>query len=81
MSKKIPKSPKSAQPTRGDKILKLLQRNTGATVSEMAKATGWQRHSVQGFMSGILKKKRKLEIKSSKEESKDRRYFIEGKIQ
>ena len=81
MTKKFPKTDTFARVTKGNKILKLLQRNTGASVAEMAKATGWQRHSVQGFMSGTLKKKRSLEIKSPKEENKDRRYFIEGRVQ
>ncbi len=54
---------------------------TAGAIAEMAKATGWQRHSVQGFMSGILKRKRGLEIRSSRHENKDRRYFIEGKVQ
>jgi Protein of unknown function (DUF3489) len=76
MSKKSSKLNKMLRITKANIIVKLLQRNTGATVAEMAKATGWQPHSVQGFMSGMLKKKRRLNIKSLKETSKDRRYFI-----
>lgn len=78
MSKKISKPPKAAAQTKGDKILKLLQRNTGATIAELMKATKWQSHSVRGFLSGALKKKRKLEIASSMEADKDRRYFAKG---
>ena len=81
MSKKPSKTPKAAAQTKGDKILKLLQRNSGVTIAELAKATGWQRHSVHGFMSGTLKKKHGLEIKSSRLENKDRRYFVEGSAQ
>jgi Protein of unknown function (DUF3489) len=69
---------KPASLTKTDKILKLLQRNTGATIAELAKVTRWQRHSVHGFMSGTLKKKRGLEIKTTKEENKDCRYFGDG---
>jgi hypothetical protein len=29
----------------------------GATVDEVASATGWQRHTVRGVFSGTLKKK------------------------
>jgi Protein of unknown function (DUF3489) len=43
----------SAQ-TKSEKSLKLLQRNTGATIKEIVKVTGWRRHSVHGFMSGTL---------------------------
>ncbi len=78
MSKKTSKTPKAAPQSKGEKILNLLQRNTGATIAALAKATGWQEHSVRGFMSGTLKKKLGLEITSSKEANKDRRYFAEG---
>jgi DNA-binding IclR family transcriptional regulator len=78
MSKNSAKPIKPSAQTKTNKILKLLQRNTGATIAEIAKATDWQRHSVHGFMSGTLKKKLGLEIKSTKEAHKDRRYQIEG---
>ena len=77
MSKQLSKTPKAVAQTKGDKILKLLQRNTGATIAELTKSTGWQPHSVRGFMSGTLKKKQRLEITSSKEANKDRRYCVE----
>jgi hypothetical protein len=48
--------------------LDLLSRASGATVGEMQKATGWQPHSVRGFLSGKVKKKLGLEIASTKEE-------------
>jgi DNA-binding IclR family transcriptional regulator len=73
-------SSKPAAQTKADKILKLLQRNTGASIAELAKMTGWKRHSVHGFLSGTLKKKLNLEIKSAKEDNKERRYFIEGNV-
>lgn len=76
MSKNPTKTDKPARHTKGQKITTLLQRKTGASISELAKATGWQRHSVQGFMSGTLKKKLGLSITSTKDETKDRRYFI-----
>ena len=81
MSKKPKKSENLPATTKAEKILRLLQRNTGATVTELAKATGWQHHSVQGFMSGTLRRKRGLEIKSLKEGDKARRYFVGEKTQ
>jgi hypothetical protein len=45
-------------------ILQLLGRASGATVKELAAATGWQDHSVRGFLSGTLKKKLKLIVTS-----------------
>jgi DNA-binding IclR family transcriptional regulator len=72
------KPSKPTSQTKADNILKLLQRNTGASVAELAKASGWQRHRVHGFLLGTLKKKRSLEFNSRKEDKKDRRYFVEG---
>jgi Fic family protein len=49
-------------------MIKLLNRPGGATIDEMAKVTGWQRHSVRGVISGVLKKRLGLSIASEKEE-------------
>ena|SRR5208283_2912743 len=49
-------------------MIKLLKRTGGAKIDEMSKATGWQRHSVRGMMSGVLKKRLGLSIASEKED-------------
>jgi hypothetical protein len=46
----------------------MLRRAEGATVDEVARATGWQRHTVRGVFSGTLKKKLGLTLASAKEE-------------
>ena len=46
----------------------MLRRAEGATVDEVASATGWQRHTVRGVFSGTLKKKLGLTLASAKEE-------------
>lgn len=74
-TKKIAVAPLTAADSKQSQILSLLKRPTGATLDEMAKATGWQRHSVQGMMSGVLKKKLGLTITSGKEE-RGRAYHI-----
>src|SRR5690242_5600932 len=51
-----------------DAVIALLRRPEGATVDEVASATGWQRHTVRGVFSGTLKKKLGLSIASAKEE-------------
>lgn len=35
----------------------LLRQPTGATIQDLAAATGWQTHSVRGAIAGTLKKK------------------------
>jgi hypothetical protein len=45
----------------------MLRRPEGATVDEVASATGWQRHTVRGVFSGTLKKKLGLTLASAKE--------------
>ena len=45
-----------------DAIVALLKRPKGATMEEMMQATGWQRHSVHGTLSGTIKKKRGLPL-------------------
>jgi hypothetical protein len=73
------KSPKIEKPvaTKAAKIAALLQRNTGATLADLVKVTSWQEHSIRGFMSGTLKKKQGIEVRSTSEEGKPRRYFID----
>src|SRR5215470_10119349 len=49
-----------------DEVIAMLRRPEGATVDELAKATGWQRHTVRGVASGTLKKKLGLTLASAK---------------
>jgi hypothetical protein len=65
--------------TKAAKILSLLRRPGGASLTELRKATGWQAHSVRGFLSGTLKKKMGLRIHSNKRENGDRVYRVAAK--
>ena len=77
-AKKAPKGPKKGGPARDGskaaKILELLKRPGGATSKELMKATGWQPHSVRGFLSGTVSKKMGLTVTSTKGEDGERRY-------
>jgi len=57
-------------------ILNLLCREDGSTLEDLMAATGWQAHSVRGFISGSLRKKMGLVVQSSKRESGERVYSI-----
>ena len=77
---KSAKSPKKAagarQGSKTAKVLDLLQRSGGATRKELMKATGWQAHSVRGFMSGVLGKKMGLTVTSTKADDGEHRYSV-----
>ena len=53
----------------------MLQRKGGATISEIMKAMGWQRHTVRGFMAGAMKKAGHS-VESFKLEGGERTYRI-----
>jgi Protein of unknown function (DUF3489) len=50
--------------TKSAHIIKLLQQPAGATLQSLMDLTGWQAHSVRGFLSAQLSKKRGLRIES-----------------
>lgn len=75
------KTTKPAQKSKSEIITTLLRRNSRASIAELAKATSWQHHSVHGFISGTLRKKRGLEVMSIKDENKAARYKITGQPQ
>ncbi len=58
------------------KILDLLKRPGGATATELRKATGWQPHSVRGFLSGTVGKKMGLKVASTKGDTGERSYSV-----
>jgi len=49
-----------------DQIVALLQRPGDATLEGLVKVTGWQKHSVRGFLAGTVRKKLKLPLLSLK---------------
>jgi hypothetical protein len=60
------------------KILELLKRPGGASSKELMKTTGWQAHSVRGFLSGTIRKKMGLAVASTRGEDNERRYYVKS---
>ena len=81
-AKKAPKGAKKATGARdGSKtatILEMLKRPGGATAKELLKATGWQPHSLRGFLSGTVGKKLGLTVVSTKGEDGERSYSVKA---
>jgi hypothetical protein len=57
-------------------VLELLKQPEGVSLTELMKATGWQAHSVRGFLSAAVGKKMGLAVTSSKSDEGKRRYTI-----
>jgi hypothetical protein len=72
----VPKRSGKARKTKQQICLGLLSRPDGATLEQLQRATGWQPHSVRGFLSGAVKKKLRLKLVSEKVEGEPRRYRI-----
>jgi hypothetical protein len=61
------------QPTAKSRVLAMIQRKNGATLQEIMNETGWQKHTVRGFMAGAMKKAG-IEVESFKPEGGERTY-------
>lgn len=57
-------------------VVQMLRRQYGVTIDDIVGKTGWQPHSVRGFLSGLVKKKLKLPLVSEVGKDGVRRYHI-----
>jgi Protein of unknown function (DUF3489) len=61
--------------TKQEAVLSLLKQPKGTTISAIMKATGWQQHSVRGFLAAVVRRKLGLALVSEKTDG-DRLYRI-----
>jgi hypothetical protein len=81
MEKKISPSARqkrraTAPQSKQDLVIQMLRRQSGVTVEDIVTTTGWQPHSVRGFLSGLVKRKLKLPLVSDVGKDGVRRYRI-----
>jgi hypothetical protein len=66
-AKATKESPGRCNPhSKQERIVALLRQPGGATLDGLVNATGWQKHSVRGFLAGTVRKKLKLPLLSLK---------------
>jgi hypothetical protein len=59
-------------------LLKLLRSSKGASMAQLQHASGWQAHSVRGFLAGTVKRRLGLTVLSKVSQSGERLYSIDG---
>lgn len=66
----------AARTTKTEQVFGLLRRSKGASLSDLSSATGWQSHSIRGFLSGTIKKKMGLAVVGETDGKGIRRYRV-----
>src|SRR5690606_31110304 len=69
-------APKAREGSKKAIVFDLTRRHEGAKLQEIMSVTGWMAHSVRGFVSGSLGKKRGLTVESFKRQDGERAYRI-----
>ena len=54
--------------TKNARVIAMLRDRAGTTIAAIAAATGWQQHSVRGFLAGVVRRKLGLNLVSEPSE-------------
>jgi len=60
------------------RLIEMLHQASGATIQQIMDVTGWQQHSVRGFLSGTIKKKLGFTVISNKDKKGVRTYKVKA---
>jgi hypothetical protein len=69
-------APAARESSKKAEVIDLMRRSQGATLAEIMELTGWQAHTVRGFVSGTLIKKLGSKVESFRSKEKERTYRI-----
>ena len=51
--------------TKQSAAIEMLRSRDGASIEKLTKATGWQQHSVRGFLAGVVRKRLQFDLEST----------------
>lgn len=57
--------PTARSGTKQHRAIEMLRSKEGASIAMLMKVTGWQQHSVRGFLAGVVRKRLKLDLVSA----------------
>jgi hypothetical protein len=61
------------------RVLALLRAPNGATIATLMRSTGWQPHTVRGFLAAVVRKKLGLRLESEKTDGERVHRIVAGK--
>jgi hypothetical protein len=62
-----------------ERVLALLRGANGATIATVMRTTGWQPHTVRGFLTAVVRKKLGLRLESEKTDGERVYRIVAGK--
>ena len=63
-ARRASKQTSSRADTKQSRAVAMLRSTKGASIAVLMEATGWQQHSVRGFLAGVVRKRLGLKLES-----------------